>query len=194
MNDRSSRQKRRLIHIGPGLIIALILSALLAANWIKTERQARQQPSAPPIVERQVVSSSSDEKAGPTPEVRFILDRAEKVGLTTAQVAKLQKLQSDWTRFSEPKLAQANEAAAKTGSYLNESKGQKRTPTAHIEDQARPLMALSGEISSARRNYWNLAMKVLEPSQREAVRKEREADWAAKQKALADKVRESQGG
>jgi len=168
--------KRRWFRIGPATVLTLAISALLGSQWIRTH-VAVPQPSVPPIVERQVISSSYGERSGPTPEVSFILDRAGKLHLTDAQLVALESLKSRWEKYYAPKIAQANQAAAATAKYLAEANGRSRTPVARIQDEAAPVITVSGEISSARRSYWGRAVSLLSPKQRALIQQEREADW-----------------
>ncbi len=185
----ADKPRRRLLNIGPGLIIALAISIFIGVRWFGAQKQMPAAKSGPPIVERQVISSTYEEKAGPTPEVRFILERRHKLGLSAAQVAKLNKLQSEWQRLYGPKIAQANSAAVRAQDYLAAAKGNRSTPVAQIKDQAASLVALSREISSARRDFWVRATGVLTVDQRGTLQSERETDWAAKTKALSAKSR-----
>lgn|GEM_PF-1848552 len=183
--NAGSKPKRRWLNIGPGIVLALAISALIGSQWIKTEVAARRQTPAPPIVERQVISSSYEEKSGPTPEVGFIIDRAAKLHITDSQLTHLKAMCAQWRKFYGPKIVAANRAAEKTNSYLAGAQGRQRTPVAQIQNAAAPVIALSGEISSARRSYWDRAIKILTPEQRKELQSEREADWAARQEALA---------
>jgi hypothetical protein len=183
--SNNAEPKRRWLNIGPGIVLALAISALIGARYIKTEIAARRQPDASPIIERQVMSSSYGDKSGPIPEVSFIIDRAGKLHITDAQLAHLKALQSKWRKFYVPKIAQANKAAAKTHKYLADAEGNSRTPLAQIESAAAPVVALSREISAARRSYWSQAVKILTPNQRKALQAERETAWAEKTKALS---------
>ena len=185
--NTSTQPKRRWLNIGPGLVIALAISAFVGSQWIKNEIAARRQPSAPPIVERQVISSSIDEKSGPTPEVGFIIDRAGTLNLSDAQLARLRALKQKWQNYYGPKIAEANKAAAQTRQYLTDAKGNPRTPVAQIQSAAGPVIALSGEISAARGSYWSHAAKILTPDQRKALQTAREAAWAKKTRALSPK-------
>ncbi|MHB9037385.1 MAG: hypothetical protein ACYC64_12025 [Armatimonadota bacterium] len=187
-SDSRTLPKRRWLNIGPGIVLALAISALLGARYIKTEMASRQQPSAPPIVERQVISSSYEEKSGPTPEVSFIIDRTEKIHLTDAQLVGLKALQSKWQKFYGPKIAQARLAAVKTDEYLAGTKSRSRTPIAQIQSEAGSLINLSGEISAARRSYWNHAVSCLTKKQRSILQQEREADWAARNGLFSSKT------
>ena len=115
----------------------------------------------------------------------FIIDRGDKLDLTDAQLARLRTLQQKWQKYYGPKIAQADQAAVKTKKYLTDAKANTRTPVAQIQDAAAPVIALSGEISSARRNYWDQAVNILISSQRKHLQAEREAAWAEKTKALS---------
>ncbi len=183
----NTEKRRRLISIGPGLIAALILSIVVGCKYAQVQAQVRERKQVPPIIERQVISSNYEEKAGPTPEVRFIISHKGKLGLNSSEIIKLKKLQSDWDRFYQPKIAEANAAADRTNRYLSDAKSNRRTPVAQIQDEAGPMIELSREISTARRDCWNRAIKILTPAQRTVLQKEREADWAAKLKAIADR-------
>jgi len=189
MNNRNtasagSVQKRRWLNIGPGIIIALAVSAFIGARYIQTRTAARRQANVPPIVERQIISSSAEEKSGPTPDVSFVIKRAGMLHLSHDQVARLRIIESKWQAFYAPKIAQANQAAAKANGYLSDAKDRPRTPVAQIQNAAAPVIALSGEISAARRSYWDQAAKILTPDQRKALQAEREADWAERMKQL----------
>ncbi len=181
-------RKRRILNIGPGLIIAIILSIVVGYRYVGVQRQIAMQRPQPPIVERQLVYSDSAQRIGPTPEIGFIIARRDRLGISAEQVRKLTKIQLDWRKYYGPKIAQANAAAQKTGRYLADAKGNKRTPVAQIENEASAVVALSGEIASARRSYWDQAEKILTPAQRATLENQREADWKAKTKAPAAKT------
>ena len=174
-----SKSRRRWLNIGPGVVIALAISGFIGSQWIRTEVSQRRQRSVPPIVERQVISSTHQEKSGPTPEVSFIIDRAASLHITDDQLVQLKVLHSEWQRLYGPKIAAANEAAAGTGKYLEGAERKPRVPVAQIQKAAGRVIALSGEISSARRTYWNRAIRILNAQQRKALQTEREATWAA---------------
>ena len=186
----SGRQvKRPLFHIGPGILIALALAVIIGANVTRTARQRRHAPrSAPPIIEGRVISSDFD-KAGPVPEVGFLIDRREKLRLSDRQTESLRKLQAEWGRFYQPKLREAKAASRQMTGYLSRSRTNGRTPVQQIEERAAPVVAVSREISATRRQYWDRAMKLLTPEQRRIAAKEREADYAAKRRALAEALR-----
>jgi hypothetical protein len=179
------KPKRRWFSIGPGIVIALAISALVGSHWIKMEMAARQQKSTPPIVERQVISSSYEDKSGPTPDAGFIIDRAGELHLTDAQLTRIEKLRGEWRRFYGPKIAEANHAADKTNKYLADAESRSRTAVVQIQDAAAPVIVLSGEISAARRSYWDQAVRMLVPAQRKALEAERRTAWASRMKRLS---------
>lgn len=179
-NDGRPRGKKRLIYFGPGIVIALILAVILGGNTVKQNMAQRHAPSGPPIVERHLVTSSV-EQLGPTPEIDFILVRRETLGLTNEQMAKLNKLQSEWKYYYEPKMAEANAAARQLQGNLARTRGNGSIPTAQIQKDAGPMIAISAEISAKRREYWGRAMQVLSPEQRETVATERKARQTAGQ-------------
>lgn len=181
-NGSETRPRRRWLNIGPGIVIALAISALVGSQWIKTET-GKKSNAAAPILERRTISSSYDGKSGPTPGIDFIIDRAAMLRLRPEQIAQIKKLHAEWNKRYEPKLALARQAAEEASKELDEAKGNRRTPVTRIEESAAPVIALSGEISAARRDYWNRAVSILDPHQRESLQAEREADWTAKLRA-----------
>ena len=180
-----TRPVSRWFRIGPATIMALAISALLGAQWVRTQTAARPEANTPPIVERQIISASYDEKLGPTPEVSFIVDRAGKLRLTKAQLAGLVALHSKWQNVYSSKMADANRSAEQVGKCIADKSGGARTPVAQIQDAAAPVVALSGEISSARQSYWDQAVSLLDRHQRSDLQTEREADWSAKKASPA---------
>lgn len=177
---------RRLFYIGPGLIIALILAVLIAANWYRGEMRMRKAKSGPPIVERQITSSDLDPQMGPAPQVSFLLERRGKLKLTHEQMRELESIQNEWKKLYGPKIAEANRVAEEAGRYLESSKRKGRTPTAQIQDRAAELIALSREISTARRRYWDRAMSALTVEQRKLVNEQRESLWSRRSAARQD--------
>ena len=176
---RGRQVKRPIFHIGPGILFALILAAIVGSSAIKSEMQRRQAArSGPPIVERQIVSSDI-EKLGPVPEVSFLIDRRDKLGLSESQLRSLRKLQFAWQKFYFPKMKVANAAVRQAADYMSGAEKNRQTPTAQIQREAAPVVAISGEISAVRRQYWARATALLAPAQRLIAAREREADYAA---------------
>jgi hypothetical protein len=185
---KPAERKKRMFYFGPGVIIALILAVIIGGNSIKSEMQRRQASKMPPIVERQIVSSGQD-RLGPVPEVKFLIDRQKPLGLSEAQTVKLEKLQSAWEKYSVPRMKKANEAAKHLNDYMSRAEDNKQTPAVQVQNEAAPVVAISGEISSQRRAYWSQAVQVLSPEQRKLADTEREKDYAAKRKAHAESIK-----
>ncbi|MDO8684973.1 MAG: hypothetical protein Q7N50_16025 [Armatimonadota bacterium] len=94
-----------------------------------------------------------------------------------------------WEKLYTQKIKEANKSAEHVGEYLSGAEQNRSAPVPQIQDQAAPLVALSAEISAARHRYWAKAMQMLTSEQRRIVTKERETDYAVRQKALQDAVR-----
>jgi hypothetical protein len=171
----------RMIRIGPGLIIALLVALFIVVRWLQSERTAQQQSILPPIVEKPLVIPEQ-EKLGPTPEVNFILQHKLALKLTASQIQQLGKLQDQWQRFSAPKQQQLKRSAQATEKYLQGAQNQHRTPAAQIEDQAKDVIVLSRELSSERQRLWSRALTVLTLTQQKAVNQERIKAWTASHK------------
>jgi hypothetical protein len=180
-----------LLRIGPGLIIAIVLSLIIGIQWKLNEHAAEKQRNLPPIVERPVVSSN-EEKLGLTPEVSFILQRKEMLKLTKVQTEQLVSLQAEWRHFADPREKAAIDAANAAGQYLNNAQNQRRTPVAHIEDQTHGVVVISRELSAARRRFWSKALTVLTPPQQQLVQHQREVEYARQHQAFLERMRSKQ--
>lgn len=178
--SQASSQRPSLIRIGPGLIIAFVLALFFGTRWMIQERETRQSTSnGPPIIERPIVSTP-EEKLGPIPEVGFLLEHKDTLGLSPAQVSQIDTLQSEWERYSRPKQHQAEVEAQAAQKYLKKTQNNRRTPAAQIEDQAHGIIVLSRELSTARLRFWDRAFRLLTPEQQKLVYQEREAAWASR--------------
>jgi hypothetical protein len=169
-------EKRRLFRIGPGLIIALIATVIIGGNAIKNQLAMRQ-ASPGPIIERHVVTSGGD-KAGPIPDVKFLIDRGPKFGLTNTQLSSLAKLESQWEKAYAPLMKEAKAREGKFKRYLATVRDASRTPVSQVQKEAAPFIAISSDIAAARRDYWSQAMALLTPKQRTEVAAQRKAEFA----------------
>jgi hypothetical protein len=183
--ERQRRDKKPLVHVGPGLIVSLvIIAALLVVRFLTPAQTGHESPSAGPIVEKPIVLTAQ-ESLGPVPGMRFILDHARDLKLSPSQRAGIVSLRADWERVYGPKMTQANILAKSVGDYLDEKKAGRSAPVAQIEGKATPFVSLSREIATGRRQYWARAMGLVTQEQREKVDVIRKGDWAKKRKALS---------
>ncbi len=180
MSSNNSASPTKWLRIGPGVIIAAILSVVVWSQWGKNESTARQSKPQPPIIERHIVTSPEETAAGPVPDLKFILDRDEFLKLSSAQRNQITKLHQDWLNRYGPKIAAANQAAKTTRDYLQQNQARSRVPVAQVQNEAAPLVALSGEISAARKSYWNNATSILSSTQRDMLHIARIADWSSR--------------
>ena len=177
------------LRIGPGVLIAAVLSVVVWSQWGKYESAARQAKPRPPIIEQQIISSSTETDAGPIPELQFILDRGDSLKLNRSQREQITKLQQGWLHQYAPKIAAAQHAADTTREYLQQKQQSSRVPVEQIQNNAAPLISLSAEISAARRTCWNNATKLLSSGQRDILHKARIADWASRQRRMLEPPR-----
>jgi Spy/CpxP family protein refolding chaperone len=162
--------RRRWFTIGPGLLMAVALSVYIAA-----QRGLFTKPR-PPVVEH-VGPEASD--TPPAAEISFLLDRADQLHLTDAQRARLRALHDQWARATADQRAALDREQKELDRFMKSAqKVGKPTPLSEIQRRAGPISELSGQLASARRDYWERAMHVLDPDQRDAA-----------EKALRDKLK-----
>jgi hypothetical protein len=181
---------------GPGLLIALLIAAFLV------HREGLLRPRPGPVVYREVggqirsqqsaVSTQQSEIrnpqfairnsqfVGPTPEVGWLLERREALGLSDSQVRQLEKLKQEWEKATAEDRAAVEQAAAEFQRYMDSrtSSGLRggRVRPQDLTQQAEVVSALSGRLAAARQDFWERAMKVLTPAQRERVDKVRRSE------------------
>ena len=140
--------------IGPGILIAIILSLQIAIKE-HTSSSSRQ-----PIVERQVIGSQTK----PTPGVDYIISRADELDLSEKQIASLKRLQAEWQAKSQPLNDEMARASKEFERFMKESKG--KASLREIQTHAGAVSELSRQTSSLRRIYWEKGLQVLDETQR----------------------------
>lgn len=160
-SDKSPRN--RWLTIGPGIVLALILAIQIVIG-------NRQKPTQPPIIER-VVGTVSERKLLPAPEIGYLLERRERLGLNDPQVKRLMIIQNDWQVESKPLTTDLKNAADQFNAFMKEA-GHRRVAIGDVQSHAMSVSELSRKVSSVRRKYWERAMGVLSSKQRVAVNQE----------------------
>ncbi|MHB1456026.1 MAG: hypothetical protein ACYC0V_03830 [Armatimonadota bacterium] len=163
-NKQTDKQpRRRWITIGPGIIIALILTIqIVVAN--------RQKPTAAPIIERQVVNNGVNRKMQPAPEIGYVIEHKKQLALSSNQMKALDVLRLEWQSRSKPLSANMDRAAGEFNAFMKKT-GNKAT-IQEIKSHAGYVSELSREASSLRRIYWEKALQVLNKEQRQVIDKQ----------------------
>lgn len=154
--------RRRWFVIGPGVLIAVILGLQIAIANHRTT-------SAPPIVERQVLGARTDTVSAPAYEISVILGHAKDLRLSDSQSSSLKKLQAEWIAISKPLTEEMNRSAADFDEFMARANG--RATLSEVQSHAGPVSEASRQVASVRRGYWQRALRVLDPQQREALKR-----------------------
>lgn len=164
MSKKKGKSHGRWIIIGPGIIIALILTLQVAMRNHQTI-------SPPPIIERQVIGGlETAEDAMPSLDIDYILKHAEQLGLSSRQTASLKKLQKEWETESKPLTKEMNEAADEFEQFMKKA-GSKATMR-DIQTHAARVSELSRQASSLRKIYWQKTLQVLNNDQVKKLQEE----------------------
>ncbi len=166
-NPQSAIGKRRWFHFGPGIAIALILSAFVLYN--RYQEQARR---TPPRLERTVLSDTDKPGAGVIPEVSSLLARREELKLSAQQAKEIEKLQAEWERVSAPLREQADRAAEQFKAWMDEAQKRGRVAMSEVQERSAEVRELSAQLVRQHRTYWQSALKLLTEKQRAQVEKE----------------------
>ena len=154
-----SKSKRRWIIVGPGILIAIILSLQIA---IKEHTKSSRQP----IVERQVIGTQASETK-PAPGVDYMISQAGELKLSGDQIASLKRLQTEWQSKSQPLTEQMDRAAKEFERFMKKSNG--KANLREIQAHAGAVSEMSRQTSSLRRVYWEKGLQVLDDRQRETL-------------------------
>jgi hypothetical protein len=158
----NAKPRSRWIIIGPGIILAIIFALQIAINNHKSA-------SVPPIIEKQVIGGETTQSMTPTPEVGYVLEREDSLGLSSAQESSLRKLQAEWEARSRPLVATMNKAARDFQAFMDKSGG--RATMRDIQSHTGYVSESSRQVSSLRRVYWQKALYVLDKRQQSVIEK-----------------------
>ncbi|MCS6861022.1 MAG: hypothetical protein NZT92_11965 [Abditibacteriales bacterium] len=156
---------RRWFNFGPGIVVALILSAFVLYNRY-------QEPAGrAPRIERTVLSDVGKAEAGVIPEISSLLARREELKLTAQQVKEIEKLQAEWERVSAPLRAQADQAAERFQRWMEEAQQRGGVAIDEVQRRGAEVSALSARIVRQRHVYWESALQLLTAEQRQQMLK-----------------------
>jgi len=149
--------------IGPGLVIALALSAFYV--WRRMQ---------PPQIERPVVvqHEGAMEAAG-VPDPPFVLEHAAELGLTEAQHTKVARLAGAYAKGTKELRKGLDEAAHAMNEGLGKASDRPASLT-DIPEASRGVAELSGLLAEARAQAWPGLCAVLSEEQQQQAK----AAWA----------------
>jgi len=159
-------RRRPWFAFGPGLGIAL-----LASGFILYQRTRIPKGYRPPL-EKTVISAWDSEKKRVTPEIAFLLSKAQSLNLSEAQVGSLKRLQEEWQKASAPKRERLSQAATEFQKWMKEQQGKRAVSLKAIQERASLVSLLSAELASLRRDFWEQALAVLTAEQQQALEPE----------------------
>jgi hypothetical protein len=152
-----STRRRRLLRIGPGLVLALVASLVV---WHQLPPVAG---TGPRIERRRMDALPNPPPTAPDPA--WLLEQRDALGLSAPQVRKLERLRARWdrnTRALQETLARAS-AEFEQGMRADSGRGQS---IEQLRERAAPVSHLSRQLSDARRAWWSEAATLLTTSQR----------------------------
>lgn len=161
--------RRPRFFFGPGVIIAILLSAVVWVSWGPpgSDHPDGLTPEAVREARRQAPAPAAE---GLVPEPTWLRRYAEAVELTADQRAKLDTLIADWqAETGEATAALDTESAALSG-VLAQDQERGAANRALLREQAGAYSSLSGQLAEARQATWAAALDLLTLEQRERVR------------------------
>lgn len=157
-------RRRPLFGIGPGLLAATVLAAVLIASG----RLMTSPNGAPPDVPLRPPGRAPTHPP-PFPDVATLLRRRSDLGLTPTQTQRLQALERAWQRQAAgPQAALAARSGEITG-YLNGARSDQRLDVEDLRRRGAALSALSAALAAQRHQYWHRGLALLRPDQRQKL-------------------------
>lgn len=155
--------QRRLIRVGPGLVLAILASI---AVWAFMPRQPSRSTILPSSAALAPVAASA-------PDPHWLFHQARALGLTPAQASKLGRLVARWDRDTESLRGSLQSEAEAFQKGMADRAG-KPANVQQVKQDAAPMASLSRQMADARRAWWADARTVLTPDQRAMA----ETAWA----------------
>lgn len=149
-----ARKGKGIFRVGPGLVIAIVLSALI--YFVQRQSLAPRRP----IIQRTVASAGA-ESLVLAPTIGFILQESAALELSKQQVRKLESLRKEWeaATLSERKALETAEAEFDKWRAANQKRGG--VSLQEVQSHTAALSQLSGALAAERRLYWERAQAVL---------------------------------
>lgn len=155
---------RRWLRFGPSLVLALLALGLL---WPSLRLGL---PGNRPRLDRPVGTSIPTPTAAP--ELAWVLEQRNTLGLSEEQAAKVRRLQVRWADETR-ELREALQRESVALDQELESRPRSGLNIREFQARAAPLAELSRRLAVGRRTAWTEAASVLTPRQRQQV----EAAW-----------------
>ena len=139
--------------------VALVTLALGAA-WLQQGPDHRPTSAHPPA------SARPPAPPPPPPTARGLLDRADVLGLDSAQRASLRALATGWAAESARLQREVDAASEEFSRWMNETRAAGRTPLAEIQRRSTEVAAAGAELRRRRRLHAEAAAGLLTNAQR----------------------------
>lgn len=124
--------------------------------------QTRMAPKKPPIIERNVESSSA---RGISPVPEFLTGHAEELKLTDAQKTAIDAIATEYRAQLAPLKQPLEDASAKLAQKVTPDKNSERTDINKLQAENGEYQRLSAQVSNLRHEYWQQASAILTPAQ-----------------------------
>jgi hypothetical protein len=151
--------RTRWLRLGPGLVLALILSAV---TWLR-EQPLRQADTGRPVVERVALPGNRSPR---TPDVADLLAHAGELRLTPLQRTQLKQLVRQWAPESAERQQAMREAAGDFARFMARAQHHEKQGAADLYRQAAEGSARTSEWLARKAYFWQRGLAELTPAQR----------------------------
>jgi len=156
-----AQPRRRLF--GPAFTVSLVVAAVTVGYRLHVER-SKAQPK--PIVEHRVVSGDGAPSRF-APEVAVLLEESAGIKLASDQRTELEAIAQDWKQTSGSLKADLDRETERFREYADSQVGGGKADLTEFQRRAEPALELGRELANLKLQYWQRALKVLTPGQRE---------------------------
>ncbi len=149
--------------LGKATLIGII-GLLIMSGYVFYQTQMA--PKKPPIIERNVESSSA---RGISPVPEFLIHHATELTLTDEQKAKIDAIAQEYRTKLEPLKKPLEDASNELAKKVEPGKSGDRTDINKLQTQNGEYQRLSAEVSNLRHEYWHQARETLTVAQQTQV-------------------------
>ena len=146
----------------PAFLVTLLIGLGLVGQHVWQEMRQRQRP---PLVEKRLLTRGTSLPFYPPPTL--LLENKSRLGLTVEQRKRMEALVREWKHVAGPLEEDMQRAAEDFRQFASREAQRQRASLIEVQRRAAPVAELTREYRNLKHDYWQRAMQLLSPVQRQ---------------------------